>query len=230
MMHNEYIRHLAGGMNLLQVEPGHPMFVGDWHAQGSPPNATHMLNSLRKAREYGYSAMRDALRPHKYGNDSLLIGPGVENLRVTNGTIMLLAVCDCLGMIGQYRLADGSKILRVSHIDVINGYSTDDVQSFLESINADEPIALNFGIYGNERTQLSEQYGTPLLPRGNEIYRERIYSLIPNLASLDVQTALGSPQIERMANSTVAVASTLKMGDMGHRTFKLDTQNLHRYV
>jgi hypothetical protein len=189
-----------------------------------------MLNSLRKAREYGYAAMRDALRPHKYGNDTLLIGPGVENLRVTNGTIMLLAVWDCLGMIGQYRLADGSKILRVSHIDVINGYSTDDVQSFLESINADEPIALNFGIYGNERTALSEQYSTPLLPRGNEYYREWIYSQMPGLQSLDIHEALGSSQINRMAHSTCAVASTLKIGDMGHRTFMLDTNNLGRYT
>lgn len=220
---------LSHGFQFLQREPDQKEYVGEWISPGEPPSARHILNDLRKSNLYSMGTLKSAFRPNKYGNNLLLVGYGVENLLVRRGTVVLGGVWDCLGLLAQYEASNGDVFVRGAHIDMLRSYNDYSVYRFIESIIPDLPTHINFGVYGNERTIFSiTKPGIPTLTRDPRDYENFIRNMIPSLGQCNIEVNMGAIQPEKMGCSTFAVASTNNLGDIGSRTFKLDTDDVRR--
>ena len=217
------------GFQFLQREPDEEPFIGEWRAPGTPPRASHILNDLRKESIYSIRALKAALRPKRYGENVLLVGYGVNNLFVENGTVVLGGVWDCLGMLCQYETQNGDTFVRAAHLDMVGGYNEYSVLNFLDSVALDSPRSIRFGIYGNERTiySIRNPYITTL-SRDIQTYAGLIQSMVPTLEELMIEVNMGAQQPERMGSNTFAVASTSERGGLGSRTFKIDTKEFIR--
>lgn len=182
--------------------------IVSWESKGRPPITSRVINKLKGITNLQIPTIINAVRNIPAIDNAVVVGGGIEHLSVDKGMVIVPVPYGMVAMVAIIRDAMFANRIRMALYSGSEGFTREAFEGFVDSLKDDDPININFGIYGdlvNDGKKVEEPF-----PWGPEFYRESIHKRLSSLSkskATNVADQLGRKNGRRSAGYCV-VAST----------------------